>query len=160
MPRNTEIYYNDGNSFYIVDDTSGELILNVWTGRNTNVHNDTSKYDVVITITSMTDEEGWACIDIKQCWLDQVCGLCGKYDGDKTNDFTLFDGVTLSISDIEVEDMLEMTEQSWLVTNTFGNSWFDEDIPYPDNSTVMLFHHFDLYLKIQMYFLLFCSHFC
>ena len=102
--------------------------------------------DIIIRLSDLENGPfGYAKIHITECWLNKVCGLCGKYDHNKNNDFMLpIKPLSLSeeyISTEGVELACEMNDDSWQRTNQFGDSWLDDTITTTSDSV-----SFDLYL--------------
>ena len=75
---------------------------------------------------------------------NKLCGLCGKYDHNKNNDFMLpLKPLSLSeeyISTEGVELASEMNDDSWQRTNQFGDSWFHDAITTTSESVSFNFY--------------------
>ena len=117
------------NAYFYVESIDNFVQMSIYTAKHP-IHEQFA--DIIIRITDLSGPYGYAKIHITECWLNKICGLCGKYDHIKNNDFMLPLKPTLSeqyISTENVEIACDINQDSWDRTNQFGDSWLDDTIP-------------------------------
>ena len=105
--------YNNGDSWFRVAIHSGYLQLRISTGKSKSPD---ELGDVRVRIGKVSTKYATASIWVSSCWKTGIlCGLCGRYDGDISNDLTL----AWSLQSIDIVDGMQY---EWLMIVFVGCS--------------------------------------